>query len=301
MSLTQIVREAPTEVFLGALGIVSLMTGVFVVAGARAWWQMRALGSVSPTPIGKAEAGYVRIEGHAEPANAEPLLTPLTKSKVCWYRIRIEDSKRPAGERDKGITWREVREEASDVPFAVRDDIGRVVIDPYGADVTPTDRSVWYGATEEPDNLDPPRFSPAQNPKGDIIQVEWSGGGAHRYRYTEERIYPGDPIFVQGEHRLMVVSEDDDWDLDDIERTADVTANAAHATGAHTDDEARDTAPIVEEWRIGKPSRRGLPYLVATTSPADMVNIYRWGIIGTGLFAAAGLAVIVQIVRMRFG
>lgn len=292
MSLTQIVHDAPIGVFLVGIGIVGAMTGICVYAGVRSWWQMRALGSVAAVAIAKARAGYVRVEGHAEPSDAGPLVAPLTHSPACWYKILVEDSQPSRSSSDNTGTWRHARSETSDRPFAVRDPSGRVLIDPYGADVTPTDRSVWYGPAPEPDDRNPPRFTPGQNPKGDVIQFEWSGAGQHRFRYTEERIYPNDPIFVQGEHRLGVVGEDDDDEGEDAAATTDAETGKTAAD---------DDAPGTQQWCIAKPSQRRLPYLIATTSPQDMVNIHRYAIIATGIFAAIGVAAIVQLFRMRFG
>ncbi|MGA8261203.1 MAG: GIDE domain-containing protein [Arenicellales bacterium] len=302
MSLSQIVREAPTGVFVVAFAVIGALAGLPAFVGLRSWRQMRALMSLSRVAVASAKEGYVRVEGHAVPGT-EPLSSPLTQSKTCWYHIVVEDSVSPHGsDRDGGAGWSKVREETSSAPFIVRDDSGTIVVDPHGADVIATDHSIWYGPAPEPEDRDPPRFPPGQNPKGNLIQIEL-GGSKHRYRYTEERIYPDDPIYVQGEVRLDGDEEDDeDYDEDEPAGEApNATVATAGAATQATDSGKDDTpAPLDEELRIGKPSRRARPYLIATTSPQDMVNVYRWAIIGIVPLTALGLFALFELVRMRF-
>ena len=92
------------------------------------------------------------------------------------------------------------------------------------------------------------------------------------------------------------MDDDDDYG-DDGEHVDTEAAFDAVAEKAAKDDDAQPT----QQWCIAKPSQRRLPYLIATTSPQDMVNIHRYAIIATGIFAAIGLAAIVQLFRMRFG
>ena len=302
MSLSQIVREAPTGVFVFAFAIIGALAGLPAFVGVRSWRQMRALMSLSRVAVASAKEGYLRVEGHAVPG-AGPLSSPLTHSKTCWYHIIVEDSvSRYGSNRDGAGQWWKVREETSSAPFIVRDDSGTIVVDPHGADVIPTDRSIWYGPAPEPEDRDPPRFPPGQNPKGDLIQIELRDS-KHRYRYTEERIYPDDPIYVQGEVRLESDEEDDeDYDDDGIVGEAGEATVASPAADARVSDSGDDDtpAPVDEELHIGKPSRRTQPYLIATTSPRDMVNVYRWAIMGTVLLAALGLFALFELVRIRF-
>jgi len=77
----------------------------------------------------------------------------------------------------------------------VRDATGACVVRLFGADITPTDKSRWTGATLEPADRNPPRVGPSGSTDG-FVQV--SGGPNSGYRYTEKRIYAGDPLMVVG-------------------------------------------------------------------------------------------------------
>jgi hypothetical protein len=279
MTLTHIVQTAPLGVFLIALAFTGAFAGIGIYAGFRSWQQQRALRAVAVVPVASAPQAYIRVEGFAEPLGEEPKLAPLTQSPVCWYRFLVEDS--ATGSSRDAISWRHLDGDSSSAVFYVRDGTGRVLVDPTGADVTPTDRSIWYGATPEPEDRNPRRFPPGQNPKGDIIQIEWSGAGSHRYRYTEERIYPGDPIFVQGELRLEDVRLEHEESEEDGDEDTELAVN--------------------EQPCIGKPRRGRQPFMIATTSPAEMINIHRWAIIGTAIIALLGLAAMIQLVRLRIG
>ncbi|MEO8675731.1 MAG: hypothetical protein ABI569_09135, partial [Casimicrobiaceae bacterium] len=63
------------------------------------------------------------------------------------------------------------------------------------ADVTSTDRSIWYGATIEPTDRNPLKVGPGESPSPDFQNL---AGPDTRYQYSEERIYAGDPLLVLG-------------------------------------------------------------------------------------------------------
>lgn len=75
-----------------------------------------------------------------------------------------------------------VKENTSREPFLVRDDTGICGVYPLGADVTPTDRSVGYGSTLEPQDKNPPKVGPEERVEGNFT---WSGTPNHKFRYTE--------------------------------------------------------------------------------------------------------------------
>lgn len=289
MPLHQILQEAPTSVFLVAEGFAGAIGGLGIFVAVRSLRQMRALRSVTTVSVGSPAPGYVRVEGFAEAPAAGALAAPLTGAACCWYRMRVEDSVgRGSGTRG-GSGWYPVRSEESDARFFVRGDDGTVTVDPSGADVTPTDKSLWYGAGPEPEDRNPRRVAPGENPKGKLVQIEWSDSGSHRYRYSEERIYPGDRIFVQGEY---AADEDDEENEEEEQREA--------AAGDVPAQEARRGVSAAVGWCIRKPLQRTLPYLIATTSPERMAEIYRGAIAGSAMIALFGLALAFAIAWLRF-
>jgi hypothetical protein len=179
-----------------------------------------------------------------------------------------------------------------------------MLVDPLGADVTPTDRSIWYGAGPEPEDRNPPRFPPGQNPKGQFVQVEWSGPG-HNFRYTEERIYANDPVFAQGEVAVGEIDQaSDEFDEDDSEENDETESSEPRSAGdlvqEATDDDNARMASLAGKRYLRAPSSRRLPFLIATTSPAAMTAIYQWAIIGSLLIAAFGVAIVGWLIWMRY-
>ncbi len=65
--------------------------------------------------------------------------------------------------------------------------------------MTPGDRSIWYGHTRHPDPGQPARerIKPTDL-FGLKIRFSVSTSFSGRYRYTEERIYPGDSLYAIG-------------------------------------------------------------------------------------------------------
>jgi len=76
-----------------------------------------------------------------------------------------------------------VNKGASDNLFLLEDGTGQCVIDPEDASVTPGAKDSWYGSTAWP----------ASAPGGG---TRWFSGG--RYRYTEQRLHPDEPLFAIG-------------------------------------------------------------------------------------------------------
>jgi hypothetical protein len=97
--------------------------------------------------------------------------------KICtWYRYKVE--------RISDKHSRVIDSGTSDELFVLEGETGRCVIDPEGAHVTPTTKNVWY------DSSHPPRRLSRSN-----SFMSKLGG---RYRYVEERMHPGDPLYAIG-------------------------------------------------------------------------------------------------------
>jgi hypothetical protein len=185
------VRSAPLVAFLVVAGPLFVIGVVGIVVGLRARRRVALITATPTTPIGIATDGYREFEGRAEPAGGA-ILAPLTDSPCVWFRAKIAKWERI---RSKNSHWRTIREWSSSAPFLVRDVTGICLVEPRDAEVTPTDRSVWYGATDEPTDRTPLRVGPHEYVPGYVRP----GGPDSQYRYVEERIYAGDPLLVLGE------------------------------------------------------------------------------------------------------
>jgi hypothetical protein len=271
-----LIRGAPLPVFLAMVGIFLLMAGIAVFAGLRARQRAALVASTPKANIGMADDGYRQFEGAAEAIDGMPVLAPLTGSPCVWYHAKVEEFARTLHSTDSASRkqWTTVKEVASEAPLVLRDATGACVVYPYDAEVTPTDRSIWYGATPEPTDRNPERVSPGAGKP----MVEVAGGPGSRYRYTEERIYAGNPLTVQGRF-AGGLDEDDDVDLDADEEKA----RAATGTKASI----RYTAG-------------GQPFLMSTLSRdkhAETMGLAGKGAMGIAVFP---LAIAALIVWLRF-
>jgi hypothetical protein len=212
-------------VFLVAMGAIAL------AAGLQARRRASLIDATETSPIGEAKDGYRELDGTIEAVEDRPLTAPLTGWQVCWYHARVEQYL-SSSRRDR-ITWRTIRDVTSSAPFLLRDATGVCIVRPVGAEVTPTDKSIWYGPGPEPTDRNPPRLGPTQS---STPMFEMAGGGSHDYRYTEERIYAGDPLFVLGRfssgRSSSATNDEDDEDgegdeEDDLERRATRITRAA--------------------------------------------------------------------------
>lgn len=141
--------------------------------------------------IRSAHQGYVELIGEAAMMRGEPVIAPLSGMPCCWWRYRIERK------HNKG--WRTTRSSQSESLFLLRDDTGECVIDPQGAYITPSEKSVWYGPNAMP-SAGPDQGGGSANVQTSLFGIHFSlnhtfGG---EYRYTEETIIAGDPLYAIG-------------------------------------------------------------------------------------------------------
>jgi hypothetical protein len=141
--------------------------------------------------IRSAPQGYVELIGEADRMQGEPVISPLSATPCCWWRYKVERKD------DKG--WRSIRREKSQALFLIKDETGECILDPEGATITPSERNIWYG----------PDATPSAGPDRGIgtthsqfnrfgLQISINTTFDGDYRYTEELILPGDPLYAIG-------------------------------------------------------------------------------------------------------
>jgi hypothetical protein len=178
---------------------------------------------------------------------------------------------------------------------------------PFGAEVTPTDRSVWLGPTAVPVDRNPERHLLTDLP---AVTGEVAGGPNGRFRYTEERIYPGDSLLVLGHFnsgRFASSASDDD---------EEVVGEAGEGEGPATlagDDEPADAwddseitdrltalAQSSSRSSIG-PGPGGQPFVVSATPQAQHLHLTEVGSSGALTIALVPLAIAALLLWTRFG
>ncbi|QYZ66257.1 MAG: hypothetical protein OI74_14725 [Gammaproteobacteria bacterium (ex Lamellibrachia satsuma)] len=177
------------SVWAGTLSLLSLAALFF---SFRNLIRARVIEDTPTSRIRSAHQGYVELNGKAAAMKGEPIITPLTHSPCCWFRFKIERK------GEKG--WRTVRQGGSEGLFLLKDDSGECIVNPDGADVIPSEKNVWYGSNSLPQagpatgGLD---YNSSTTLFGLQLNIRSNSMGSH-YRYTEETIYPGDPLYAIG-------------------------------------------------------------------------------------------------------
>jgi hypothetical protein len=272
---------------------------------------------IEDTPTAKirsAHQGYVELTGHAESMDGTPIISPLTKSECCWYRYQIE--------RKSGKNWKTLETETSDNLFLLRDETGACIIDPEGAEVNPTDRSIWYGHSREPSNRNPPR---KRMDEGNAFTLHASMT-VGSYRFTEERIYPNDSLYAIGlfktlddvdhHHTRQEMTREllREWKQD----TAKLLANFDQNKDGRIDPEEWDRARHTAATRVQKEHQEQLktqtlhtlskttsdrrPYLLSSTPQFALVRKYRlWAGGAIVLFFAGGAMATVMLTARLMG
>lgn len=171
---------SPTEFWFwtGMCALLAVAAAYLLLRGVK---RVRLIEDTPTSRIRSAAQGYVELVGTVDVMDGPAIVAPLTRTPCAWYRYRVERRTRVGdGRRSR---WTTVESGVSRDLFLLRDETGQCVVDPDGAEVHTLTRLSWYGAAPRP--LGPP---PARR--------RWYHGGD--YRYTEQRLHPGDPLYAIG-------------------------------------------------------------------------------------------------------
>ncbi len=161
------------------LALVALALAVLVASAYGALHYGRRAWRLADTPIARirsAPQGYVELFGRARLMEGPPILAPLSVLPCAWYGYQVEEC--------CNNRWQTVDSGESDSLFLLDDGTGQCVVDPHGADFVKIRRDVWYG-----------------NESGARTHALWGIGAT--YRYTEQRLLPGEEVHVIGGFRTV--------------------------------------------------------------------------------------------------
>lgn len=178
-ALIEWVKISPNDDFW-LIAIISLASTLFGFAAAFYFFMRKRIMEDTPTSkIRSAAQGYVEIDGTGNLLEGPPITGPITGKTCTWYSYKIEEHRRG----NKNSSWSTVDKGVSEELFLIVDETGECIIDPDGASVTPAEKDVWYGATARPS-------------RGPAVSSGFLSSG--RYRYTESRLHPKEPLYAIG-------------------------------------------------------------------------------------------------------
>ena len=169
----QIASDGNYWVYLIGAIVVAIVSFYFAF---RYYKRARVVEDTPTSKIRSAAQGYVELKGHGALMEGPEILGPYSRKVCTWYSYKVEK----LGEKHTRI----MESGASDELFVLEGETGRCVIDPDGAHVTPTVKQVWYASSYPPNRL---------SQSGSFF-----GQLGSRYRYTERRMHPGDPLYAIG-------------------------------------------------------------------------------------------------------
>lgn len=149
----------------------------------------QVISNTATSRIRSAAQGYVELEGRTQALSGAVLQSPLTGRSCCWWEYRIEELQDSTTTSTQNRTWRTLEFDTSKSLFLLEDSTGQCLVDPEGGGVHCTERT-WHG-----DSRQPPR------PQGGDFAFDIGGSGTGKYRYTEQLISIGAPLFVIGQIR----------------------------------------------------------------------------------------------------
>ena len=142
----------------------------------------RLLEDTPTSLIRSAAQGYVELRGHARLMPGPLIVSPLSLARCVWWRYSVQHLEK---NRDKQ-QWVTVENETSGELFMICDSTDECVVDPDHAKVIPSIKRNWRG----------PIPRPCRPPDGSWFQFG-------EYRYEEELILVGDPLYAIGWFRTQ--------------------------------------------------------------------------------------------------
>jgi hypothetical protein len=275
-----ILQASSTEFWFYALFVAVLAAIGFY----RAFVFFRRARTIEDTPTSKirsAAQGYVELIGTGKTMDGPEIVAPLSKTPCTWYRYKVEKR----GNKRRHI----VDSGCSTELFMLVGETGSCVIDPEGAAVTPTVKRVWYGSSY------------------DGAPKSLFGNMGRLYRFTEERMHSGDPLYAIGFFRSVGGSDEafdtaaevrdllKKWKRDPEKLIKHFDRDKDGQIDAHEWENARKVAnhfvrrkqmkrkapPVTHV--MSKPKNSRQPFLLSSKAQHDLTRRYR-------LFAAASLA-----------
>lgn len=258
------------------------------------WSRARHLLDTPTSRIRSAAQGYVELVGMLRELSVPQPVAPLTGESCLWWRYCIEEY-RSNGKRS---SWNVLERGTSEAWLRLADATGECLIDPRGAEVHPAFRRVWTGSLRHPRGIAPSGW----------LGLLTSG---RRYRYTEERLHEGEPLYAIGDFRtsgggrqgldlqsakrevirqwkgdfaglLQRFDSNGDGQLDEQEWNRVRLAARLEAEDRHWQSSA-----VPEQHQLGRPSE-ALPFVLSSHGEEVLTRRFYWQAAGGAVMCLIG-------------
>ena len=246
--------------------------------------RLNALEDYPLSRIASAPQGYALLEGRAAGFPGQPLESPLTQLLCCWYSysvVEVDDNSRNGSALSR-------EHDTSEWSFMLNDGTGDCVVDPVGARLVPVRMRKWR---------------------------------QENFRYTEQLILPGDPLFVLGKFAAAgaTVTEHDiefqvgqriaDWkkDMPALIKRFDLNGDGQFSSTEWDRVRAQARRDVEDEFARNPPQPQnnvsrpvdGRPFIISARNRRQMVTDMKiWAWIHLVLFLLGITAVVASAFRL---
>jgi len=170
---------------------IFLIVGIVIYVIAFHFLKIKHLIQNTPTSkIRSLAMGFAEACGKVIPLENGLFMSPFSNQQCVYYRYTIEEY-RSSG---KSSAWITIKKDERQNKFFIRDDTGKVLVDPNNATIDISKSNVYNSSLGK----DPPynviRFLETQNIsfEGPLFKMN------RRMRYTEYLIKPNDTLYIMG-------------------------------------------------------------------------------------------------------
>ena len=265
----------------GGVGYAGVLAAVSFAGWVRSMKAARRSEDIATTKIRSAAQGYVELFGMTRALEGGALKAPLSGRSCVWWQYRIAES----AEQSAAV----IQVGESPQPFYIEDSTGRCLVQPKGAEMTPSDTKNWHSGN-----------TPTLDDALHLLSVETA-----RYYCSESVLLPNVRLYVLGEfktvrkapHALDRMRERLAGWLSDKKKRAildvnrdgriDDTEMEAARRAAMLDARREVGTEVSSEDRVVKPDD-GRPFVIASRVKPTHVkerHIEAWAYLGTFFFA----------------
>jgi hypothetical protein len=108
------------------------------------WHEARLLQELPQARVRSAAQGYVKLTGIARALPGPTMRAPLSGRACVWWSYEVEERVSTYGRS----RWQRTDSGTSDTPFLLTDDDSDCLLNPFGAEVEPSETNVWVGDGE---------------------------------------------------------------------------------------------------------------------------------------------------------